>query len=306
MSLALLFPGQGVQHPDMLRWLDAETGAAACLAALAQHLGPDWRARVGDDAWASSNRIAQPLITGTSLAAWRALAPRLPAPVVVAGYSVGELAACSAAGVFDAVDALKLAQRRAAEMDRASNADEPAGLLSVSGVRDDVVDALCTRHGLAVAIRLGVDRGVLGGTLAALNAAMPELARLGAELKPLRVHVASHTPMMGGAATAFGALIAPLAWQRSSCLVASNLDGTARRDVASIKHALGAQIDHTVQWDRCMDTVAERGPGCVLEVGPGTSLARLWAARHPDVPVRSVDEFQSAQAVVDWVRRSLA
>lgn len=305
MSLALLFPGQGVQHAEMLRWLDDETGAAPVLTALAECIGVDWRSRVADEAWASSNRIAQPLITGVSLAAWRALASQLPAPVAAAGYSVGELAACSACGVFDATAALSLAQQRAVAMDRSTSVDA-AGLLSVAGARPDQVDALCARLGLAVAIRIGVDRCVLGGPLAAVNAAIPELSAAGAELTPLRVHVASHTAAMNGAATAFASLIEPLAWQRSTCIVACNLDGTGRRDVASIKHALAAQIARTVQWDRCMDTLAERQPSCVLEVGPGTSLARMWSARHPEVPVRSVDEFHSARAVVAWVRRALA
>jgi len=304
MSLALLFPGQGVQHPEMLRWLDAEPAAAPMWAALAARLGADWRGRLADDAWASGNAVAQALLTGVSLAAWHALAPHLPAPAIVAGYSVGELAACSAAGVFDAVDALDLAQQRANAMDRSAGA-VPAGLLAVAGVQADEVEALCARGGLAVAIRIGVDRCVIGGPLGALDAAVPVLAARGAELTPLRVRVASHTPTMTAAATAFDALIAPLAWRRGRCLVASNLDGAGRRDVAPLKHALAAQIDHTVRWDRCMNTVAERQPRCVLEVGPGTSLARMWAARHPEVPARSVDEFHSAQAVIAWVRRAL-
>ena len=49
-----------------------------------------------------------------------------------------------------------------------------------------------------------------------------------------------------------------------------------------------------------MDTVAERRPGAVLEVGPGNTLARLWRERHPDIPVRSCDEFTSARQVIAW------
>ena len=302
MTLALLFPGQGVQHAEMLPWLAAEPQAAAVLGAMALQLGSDWRERMADEAWASDNRIAQPLITGVSLAAWAVLAPHLPPPGVVAGYSVGELAAGTVAGLYDAPAALQLAQQRADLMSHSAGA-EPAGLLSVRGVDATTVDTLCARFGLAVAIRLDVDRCVLGGAQAALAAVTPELAARGAELTRLRVHVASHTPAMAEAARAFAALIAPLPWPRSRCVVACNLDGAGRRDPAALKDALARQIAHTVEWGRCLDTVAERQPRCVLEVGPGTSLARMWAAAHPDVPVRSVDEFQSARAVVDWVRQ---
>ena len=305
MSLALLFPGQGVQHPDMLRWLSEEAAAAPVLNALAERLGAEWGERASDDAWASSNAVAQPLLTGLSLAAWKVLAPHLPAPLIAAGYSVGELAACSACGVFGVHEALDLATQRAAAMDRSSGA-KPAGLLAVSGLSVDTVESLVADAGLAVAIRIAVDRCVLGGPIAALDALSPTLAARGAELSPLRVRVASHTPAMAAAAADFAALIAPLAWQRSRCAIASNLDGAGRRDAAAIKQMLAAQIAHTLRWDCCMDTIAERQPRCVLEVGPGTSLARLWASRHPDVQVRSVDEFHSAAAVVAWVRRALA
>lgn len=305
MTLALLFPGQGVQHAAMLPWLDAEPHAAPLLAAVAARLGDDWRARLGDEAWASRNEVAQPLLTGVSLAAWAALAPRLPRPAMVAGYSVGELAACSAAGVFDASTALWLAARRADLMDGCAG-DAPSGLLAVSGVAATGLDALRARFDLAVAIRIGVDRCVLGGPLAALDAIAPELIARGGELTRLRVRVASHTPAMAAAAHAFGAVIEALPWSRSTCVVVCDLDGAGRRDAATVKHALAQQIDHTVEWGRCLETLAERQPRCVLEVGPGSSLARMWTAAVPDVPARSVDEFQSAAAVVDWVQRTLA
>ncbi|MEP7102214.1 MAG: acyltransferase domain-containing protein [Burkholderiales bacterium] len=304
MSLALLFPGQGVQHAAMLPWLDDEPDAEPVLARMAAQLGADWRARLHDDNWASRNEVAQPLMTGVALAAWRVLKDRLPRPAMVAGYSVGELAAFSVAGLYDASTAIELARQRAALMDACDSA-EPAGLLSVRGASVARVDELCARFGVSIAIDLGVERCVLGGSLAALAAATPQLQASGAELTPLRVRVASHTAAMAAAATAFAAALEPMAWPNAECLVVCDLDGVARRDAASLKHALARQIDHTVQWRRCMTTLAERRPDCVLELGPGTTLGRLLTSSCPDITVRSADEFHSAQAIVDWVRRAV-
>ena len=307
MSLALLFPGQGVQHAAMLPWLDAEPLAAPVLRTMStMALGDDWRARLADEAWASSNRIAQPLLTGVALAAWAALAPHLPKPSMVAGYSVGELSAFSVAGLFGADEAVRLARQRAALMDRCAGA-ELGGLLAVSGTRVTEFDALLPRFGVAVAIRLGVDRCVLGGSLTALAAITDELLARSAKLTALQVRLPSHTSAMENAARDFAELLAPMEWPRSAqAIVICNLDGAGRRESAALKKALAGQIDHAVEWDRCMTTLAERRPRCVLEIGPGTGLARMWAARVPDVPVRSVDEFQSAQAVVAWVHAVLA
>lgn len=54
-----------------------------------------------------------------------------------------------------------------------------------------------------------------------------------------------------------------------------------------------------------MDALHERQVRCVLEVGPGSALARLWNERFPETPARSVDEFRAASAVADWVMRNL-
>jgi [acyl-carrier-protein] S-malonyltransferase len=304
MTLALLFPGQGIQHPDMLHWLDTEPLAASVLSKMAEYVGTNWRAKLGDEDWVSSNRVAQCLITGVSLAAWQALAPKLPRPAVLAGYSVGEIAAYSAAGVIDSVNALDLAAHRASAMDRCTAGSE-AGLMAVSGLTTGVTDALCERFGLAIAIRIGQDRCVLGGLRASLDDAIPALSARGADVTRLRVRIASHTSLMAVAATEFAALIMPMEWRNSECIVANNFDGTGRRDAKGLKEALASQIASTVQWDRCMDTIAERQPRCVLEVGPGGSLSRMWQARYPDIPARSVDEFHSPQAVVSWVNRVL-
>ena len=296
MTLALLFPGQGVQHPEMLGWVHDEPLARPALAALSVRLGRDWRERLSDADWATANCQAQPLLTGLSLAAWACLAPRLPRPDAVLGYSVGELPAASAAGAFGVDEALELADLRAAAMDAAST--EPAGLIAVHGLVDE-------RFGLDLAIDLGPDRAILGGSLAALAAATPALIARGAEVKPLAVRVASHTPRMAPAASAFAAALAPRHWQPLGSSFIANLDGTELRRPDALKRALAEQIAHTVQWRRAMATLAERRPRCVLEVGPGTTLSRLWPAENPDVPVRSVDEFRSADAVVAWVRRAL-
>ena len=298
MSLALLFPGQGVQHPDMLAWVDAEPLAQPALAELSAKLGSDWRARLADADWATANRQAQPLLAGLSLAAWACLAPHLPRPDAVLGYSVGELPAAAAAGAFDVHEALGLATQRAAAMDAASG-DEPAGLIAVHGPVDE-------RFGLDLAIDLAPDRAILGGSLTAIAAATPRLIERGAEVKPLAVRVASHTPRMALAVDAFRTHIAARAWRPLQSTFIANLDGAGLRQPDALKHALAEQIAHTVQWQRAVATLAERRPRCVLEVGPGTTLSRLWAAQHPDVPVRSVDEFRSAEAVVVWVLRQLA
>ena len=302
MSVALLFPGQGTQHPVMLPWLESDAAARPVLARMADVLGVDWRARTSDAAWAQSNAIAQPLVTGASVAAWTALAPGLPRVVAVAGYSVGELAACVAAGMLEADDAMTLAVRRAAAMD-ACAVDGAAGLLGVSDADPADVDAACARWGLEIAIRTGERRCVVGGATAALAEAALHLAALGAKTTALGVRVASHTRAMRAAVPALARALAQARWHAPGVAWVAGITGSVVRDVAEVRRVLAEQVATTVHWDACMDTVAERRPDVVLEVGPGTTLARLWRERHPAIPARSCDEFASAGEIRDWVLR---
>ena len=300
MTVALLFPGQGTQHPAMLPWLESEGAARPVLARMAEVLGGDWRARAGDADWAQSNAVAQPLVTGASVAAWTALAPGLPRVVAVAGYSVGELATCVAAGMLAVDDALALAVRRAAAMDACAS-DGAAGLLGVSDADPAEVDAACARWGLEIAIRTGERRCVVGGATAALAEAAAQLAALGAKTTPLGVRVASHTRAMRAAVPALARALADARWHAPRVAWVAGITGAVLRDVAEVRRVLAEQVATTVRWDACMDTVAERRPGAVLEVGPGTTLARLWRERHPAIPVRSCDEFASAREIGDWI-----
>ena len=300
MTIALLFPGQGTQQPAMLPWLESDPAARPVLARMAGVLGGDWRTRASDAAWSHANVVAQPLLTGVSLAALAALAPRLPRVVAVAGYSVGELAACVAAGMLEADDAMTLAVRRAAAMD-ACAADGDTGLLGVSDVDAGDLDAACARWGLDVAIRTGERRCVVGGATAALAQAAAFLAALGARTTPLGVRVASHTRAMRAAVPLLTQAFAEVQWRAPRVAWVAGITGAVVRDPAEARRLLAEQAASTVRWDACMDTVAERRPDAVLELGPGNSLARLWRERHPGIAVRSCDEFAAAGEILAWV-----
>lgn len=298
MSYALLFPGQGSQHAEMLPWLDTQAGTQPALQQMMQAIGTDWRARLQDPDFLHANAIAQPLVTGTALAAWAVLQPLLPgAPAIVAGYSMGELPAFACAGVFDIAAALTLATQRAAAMDRAG-AGAITGLLSVSGLPAEQIAAP-----LECAIRLGPTHHIFAGHRVDLEAAEPQLTAAGAQCKWLEVRLASHSSWMATASTEVAALLQTLPLAAPYCPVATNFSGNATRQVEVLRHDLALQISHTVEWAACMEAVAERGVRCVLELGAGHALAKLWAQRFPEIPVRSLEDFRSPEAVAAWVQR---
>lgn len=301
MSYAVLFSGQGTQHPGMLPWLESTPASQPALQVMQAVLGEDWRSGLEHVHMRSSNAFAQPLIVGTALAAWAALAAQLPeSPAVVAGYSVGELASYAAAGVFSASAAIRLAVQRAAQMD-AAVAGLDTGLLSVSGVSTEQVLQSCAD--LQCAIHMAAEQGIYAGQCTALEAASERLTGKGAVCKLLEVRVASHSRWMERAAKGFSDDLAQQTFARPQAPLVLNATGASSRDLQTLRAALSAQIDHTVQWSACLDAVAEQGVACVLEVGAGSTLSKMWNQRHPAIPARSVSEFRDAAGVARWLQR---
>jgi [acyl-carrier-protein] S-malonyltransferase len=301
MSLGLLFSGQGAQHAQMLAWLtDTDAIVPEAKAALGV---TNWRSALCDAKWATCNRHAQILLTGLELAAWARLAPHLPEPAAVAGYSVGELAAFSVAGVYSAATALSLAAQRAKAMDECAML-APGSLVSISGLQRAAIDGLCRSTGAAMAIHIDDETFVVGGTAEALAKVMRDTRCHGARTSWIQVAVASHTPSMGAATAAFRAHLNELYICAPRTPLYCNANGDRIWDVAQASDALARQISHTVRWADTLEAMHARRLQCVLEVGPGNALATTWNKRFPDVPARSADDFRSVEALLHWVDRT--
>ncbi|MCR8960675.1 acyltransferase domain-containing protein [Variovorax sp. S2] len=232
MSYALLFSGQGTQHPAMLPWLADDAIVRDMCAQLAID---DWRGALADPEWAGRNSNAQLLLTSLALAAWGQLAPRVPPPAAVAGYSVGELAAFSAAGVIDPGVATALAPQRAEAMDRCA-AHAPGGLLAVGGLPEQRLEQLRIEAGLELAIRNGNASVVLGGPVAALDKAEQMAMAAGAHCTRLRVNVASHTSWMREAAKSFFQALAQVPFRAPRVVLFSNTGSACAMRTLPARH----------------------------------------------------------------------
>ncbi len=303
MSLALLCPGQGGQHAAMFARVHADPLAAPVLDAASAALGRDVRELVVQ-AERYANRCAQPLVCAGALAHWQALRPHLPAPRLVLGYSVGELAAHAVAGSFDDATCLALAAERARLMDAASPAD--AGLLAVVGLRGMAIGQLCDRHGVAVAIVNGEDHYVLGGPSAALQAVAEAAAARGARTVALPVSVPAHTHWLQAAADAFAERLRTVAVRVPATPVLAGIDGLPVTTAARVAATLAAQIAHTVQWHYALTQAVERGARVFLELGPGGALARMLRDGFPGCEARAVEDFQTLEGVAEWVAGACA
>jgi [acyl-carrier-protein] S-malonyltransferase len=272
--LAIVSPGQGAQKPGFLTpWLDSLPTAGPRLAwwsALAgvdlAHLGT----AAGPDEIKDTART-QPLLVGAALLA----AEQLPLydVAVVAGHSVGELAAAVLAGVLTPETALTLAGVRGREM-AAACALEPTGMAAVLGGDPDEVVTAIEAHGLYPANRNGAGQVVAAGAVDALEKFAADRPA-GARVVKLSVAGAFHTPYMAPAEQALAAVASGVTPAEPTKIMLSNLDGAAVNHGRALLQRLVRQVTAPVRWDLCMRGLADLGVTAVIELPPAGTLAGL-------------------------------
>jgi len=311
--LAVLSPGQGSQKPGFLTpWLDLP-GAEARLrwwSALAGvdlvHLGT-----TADADEIKDTARTQPLLVAAALLAAEHLPGGSPAGhrrgglydvAVVAGHSVGELAAASLAGVLPAESAITLAAVRGREM-AAACALEPSGMAAVLGGDRDEVLAAIDRHGLHPANHNGAGQIVVAGATGRLEkfaAEPPARARVAV----LQVAGAFHTPYMAPAEQALASVAAGIIPADPTRILLSNLDGAAVDHGRELLQRLVRQVTAPVRWDLCMHTLADLGVTGVLELPPAGTLAGLVKREFKDrgvpeiVTLKTPDDLPAARALI--------
>ena len=308
MTLAILCSGQGPQHPRMF----ALTGDAPDASSVFEHAatllgGRDPREIVRSDADLAlhGNRVGQILCATQATAANAALRGAWPGRRVIAGYSVGEVAAWGMAGLLDSNAILDLVERRAAAMDAHSRPGD--GLLFVRGLPRETIERLCRRHDSAIAIVNPADAFVVGGAGSALDALADDAKRLGAtRVVQLAVEVASHTPRLAAATAEFREFLgrAPIrSAPEAGVRLLSGIDGLPVVDIAEGMNKLADQISRTVAWSDCLQGCVEAGVSAFLELGPGKALSEMAASACPGIPARSLEEFRTLQGARDWLKR---
>ena len=252
-----------------------------------------------------TDKNGQILCCTQALAAWAVINDRLSRPLLVAGYSVGELAAWGVAGLLEADSVLELAAQRAASMDAATL--EPSGLAAIRGLTRSMLEPICQRHGCSIAIVNAPDQMLVGGTRASLAAVIHDAMAARAEhTTMLPVAVASHTPLLAAASAAFHKDLAAAAIRTDlppGIRLLSGIDGTAVFDVLDGEGKLARQIQQTVDWAACMDSCRSLDITKFIELGPGSALANMIREVMPDADCHSLSEFHSLDGFVHWVMK---
>jgi [acyl-carrier-protein] S-malonyltransferase len=301
--LFLAAPGQGAQAPGFLApWLELP-GFAEQLGTWSELAGCDL-IRYGTTADADEIRdtaVAQPLLVAAAIATADQLGclPAAGPDTVVAGHSVGELAAGVIAAVLTPADAMRLVRVRAQAMAQAAAA-EPTSMTAVLGGDEDAVLAAIDRQGLTPANVNAAGQIVAAGTVAQLEAFAAD-PPAGARLRRLSVAGAFHTIHMAPAVDALRSAAASVDTSDPSCALLSNRDGAVVGSGADWLERIVTQVSAPVRWDRCMQTAAGLGVTTLIELPPAGTLTGLARRAMPGlqlVAVKTPDDLAAARTAL--------
>ena len=271
-------------------WLEL-SGAADRVATWSQISGLDL-ARLGTTATAeeiTDTAVTQPLVVAATLLAHEELTRRGQLDgkdTVVAGHSVGEIAAYAIAGVISADDAVKLAATRGAEMAKAC-AIEPTGMSAVLGGDEAEVLARLEALDLVPANRNAAGQIVAAGALAALDK-LAEDPPAKARVRQLATAGAFHTHYMASASDGYAAAAEAVTTAEPTATLLSNADGQAVASAADAMAKLVNQMTKPVRWDLCTETMRQQNVSAIVEFPPAGALAGIAKRELRGVPTHAV------------------
>jgi len=269
---AILFPGQGSQTPDMRETVSEVR--PDLLSLVEQIVGEDPFARAEE-----GTRFAQPAIFCASLAGWEGLGR--PDGDMMAGHSLGELAALVAAGCLSERNGLELVALRGKLMQESGERAGDGGMLALLGAgAADHGTELADAHGLAVANDNSPQQVVLSGDRGAFADASAAAKELGLRPMELPVTGAFHSPMMAEAVPEFEAALAGVEIGTPRVTVLSAVTAAPFDDVRA---QLAQALTMPVRWRETLIAMHERGAERFVEVGPGRVLTGLVKRTLKDV-----------------------
>ncbi len=310
---AALFPGQGSQMVGMGSDFARTYPVARETFEQADDILAFDLSRIcfnGPRAELDQTAITQPALYVCSIAIWRVLQALLPAaqPSWMAGHSLGEYSALTAADALSFEDGLRLVHARGRFMQQAGD-DNPGAMAAILALDIAEVETLCaavsaeTGQVVVLANDNCPGQAVVSGNIAAVDRLTERATDAGARRAvALSVSVAAHSPLMAAALDGFLEVVHSTVFTPPAVPVYGNIQARPLDSVTDIHTELDQQLTQSVRWTESMRAIIEAGAETFIEIGSGTVLAGLMRridrskARVSLNTVEALDDFLASLA----------
>ncbi len=302
-KIAFVFSGQGAQTPGMGKDLAETSRSAADVFKQAEQLrqGTAKQCFNGTQEELTETRNTQPCLFCVDLAAAKAVEEAGIHPDMIAGYSLGEIAALTYSGAMDFNDGFQLVCQRGEYMQEAS-ARVDSGMVAVLKLDQQTVVDLCEKYQHVYPVNFNCPGQVtVSGVQDELADFKNDVKEKGGLVRPLQVSGAFHCPFMEDAARKLRVQLKKLPIHDAKMPVYSNYTG---RPYSGDYHELiEKQIVSPVRWQTIIENMIQRGVDTFIEVGAGNILSKITSRIDPSVRVFSVENQESLFNTVREVRQ---
>lgn len=308
MKLAFVFPGQGSQKVGMLAGFEGNDVVADVMRRADAALGQDLTGLIANGPEADLNLTVntQPAMLASSYAMYAAwLAVGGMKPVVMAGHSLGEYTALTAAGVFTLEQAVGLVRFRAQAMQSAVPVGVGA-MAAILGLTDEVVADVCreaSEDGKYVVEPVNFNcpgQVVIAGHREGIEKAC-EIAQKKGARRALKLAVSApfHSSLLVGAAKQLAERLAQIDVMAPAIDVIANVDVAVHHEPQDIRDILSRQAASPVQWVKTIQKMAADGVTHIVECGPGKVLTGMIRRIAPEIKIYNIYDAQTLASVND-------
>jgi [acyl-carrier-protein] S-malonyltransferase len=223
-------------------------------------------------------------------------------PAFVAGHSLGELSALTAAGTLSFADGLQLVRTRGELMKRAGERS-PGSMAAILGLDIPTLEMVCLEASspgeiVQVANDNCPGQVVISGAKAAVERAITGAKAAGAKRGiPLAVSIAAHSPLMASIQDEWNAAVDACEMADPKIPVVGNVHARPMTTAGELRADIKAQMGSRVRWTESVQRMVADGVQAFLEVGSGSVLSGLIRRIVPDVSTYPFGNPQDAGAI---------
>ncbi len=309
MKLAIVFPGQGSQTVGMMAGFSENVAVRQTFSEAADVIGIDLWQMVAEGPAEDLNQTVntQPVMLAAAYSmfrAWRAAGA--PEAALMAGHSLGEYTALTAAGTLDFADALPLVRFRAQAMQDAVPVGVGA-MAAILGLDDAAVRSVCIQASQGEVVEAvnfnAPSQVVIAGHKAAVERACVLAKENGAKRAlALPVSAPFHSSLLLPAAANLRVKLAGVSLHAPRTPVIHNYDVAIHHDVDDIREALAMQAASPVRWVETVQKMAQLEITHVVEIGPGKVLQGLAKRIAPQIQALAVTDAASLAAALEELK----
>lgn len=298
MKIAFVFSGQGAQYPGMFKDLYEESTEARGIMDEADKALKRKISKLcfeGTQQELNLTHNTQPCVLAADLAAGLTLIGNGIQPDAVAGFSLGEYAALTIAGVLEEKDVFPLIQARADFMQEAVpvNAGAMAAVMGKTGAQvEDLCSEIKDDYVIAANYNSPVQT-VVSGTAQGVQKLLHLAQEKEIRAIPLAVSAPFHCRLMKPAAKQLKSYLAQITVKSPKVPVYMNYTAKPLVSQTEVKELLCNQACNPVLWEQTIKNMTADGIDTFIECGPGKTLCGLIKKTVKDVNVYRVENVKT-------------